>query len=157
MYDSNNDVTMRLSFYRTCAMVEGECVRVGEDECFVFTIVALRLRNGFDIEPYGSTVWVRPDLIEIGEGEGGEFDGVFVVLDLPINSSGGLGYPEDLQSGDLLAFEIATALNFKDPNFLWDDGGRYQLLGVELFESEGSSLQGATLFDYEELITCVGD
>jgi hypothetical protein len=113
--------------------------------------------------PYGTTLWVRPDvqqpkavrkgLAELLLGDDGE-QGVFVVIDIPINAQDGLDDPEALAPADLLAFEIATAS--KPDLSVWHDGGRYELLGVEFFESDPgtSQLAGATIFRSSEEVNC---
>ena len=78
---------------------------------------------------------------------------MFVVMDLPLTSAEGLGYPNDLEMSDMLAFEIATAA--KPDYTAWDDGGRYELLGVEFYETEEpGSLRNATIFSSDTDITC---
>ncbi|MGD2111167.1 MAG: hypothetical protein PVI86_17455, partial [Phycisphaerae bacterium] len=156
IYDDGNDVTMRLSFYRIGPWFSGECL--------VFTLDAYRLRNGEDIMPYGTRLWVRPDVQKVtpdrkslaeyllgdGTGEGG----IFLVLDIPINSEEGIDDAVPLAPAEMLAFEIATAS--KPDLTVWDDGGRYELLGVEFFESEPDTaeLVGATLFPTAKDIFC---
>jgi len=54
-------------------------------------------------------------------------------VDLPLNTGSddltkGLGFPNDLQSADLLAFELNTIPGLKD-------GGCYTIVGAEFFES----------------------
>ncbi len=140
-YTTGNDVTMRLMFYRT-GFLEGDC--------FIFSVDARRLQNGSGVEVYDRDVpdpatcngdpaapgcgrrWVRieqPD--NNGDAAGnGESIGVFIVIDLPLNTAAGLGYPGDLSAGDLLAFELATHEA---------DSRSYELLGVEFFESATGS------------------
>jgi hypothetical protein len=59
-------------------------------------------------------------------------------VDLPVNTSAGLGFPS-LATGDLLAFELMTYC---------EDGGLYHLLAVQFFESltGTATLDGATIF-----------
>jgi hypothetical protein len=152
IYEHGEEITMRMLFYRT-----GE-VRAGD--CLVFTLDSLRLRNGGRIEPYGDRLWVRIDAMTKLVADktaaesllGGQTGGVYIVVELPLHSEGGLGYPNDLAVGEMLAFEAATAVK---PNLsAWDDGGRYELLGVEFFESDGATISGATLFDSADAVTC---
>jgi len=155
IYEAGEELTMRLFFYRT-----GEFI---PQECLIFTLDALRLRNGLDVLPYGDRLWIRvdgPEKSTVQEsaaeallgGDGG--DGVFLVVELPINTPAGLGFPNDLAVADFIAFEFATAVK---PDFsAWDDGGRYELLGVEIFESIGDVVSGATIFDSAESLTCGG-
>ena len=75
------------------------------------------------------------------------------MLELPLNSPAGLGYPDDLAVTDMIAFEIATETKLSDLS-AWDDGGRYELLGVEFFESNGATLKGVTLFTTKAALTC---
>ena len=162
IYDESNDVTMRLFFYRTCERLP--------EECLVFWIYALRLRAGHGIMPYGdilpdpdNRLWIRPDadwkttpqrrVAEALLGDNGD-EGLFLVVDLPINSSEGLNDTEALAVGDMLAFEIRTAS--KPDLSPWEDGCRYQLLGVEFFESGPGTAQlaGATLFTSSDDVNC---
>ncbi|MFQ5462150.1 MAG: beta-propeller fold lactonase family protein, partial [Phycisphaerae bacterium] len=139
MYDPGNDVTMRLFLHRT-GPVDGSC--------FIFTVDGRRLRDGQDIEVYGDTRWVRLDT-SVPVPAGGNSD-VFLVVDLPINSAAGLGYPNDLADADALAFELATLVG---------DGGDYHLLGVGFFESEAgaAALVGATVIATQEEACCVNN
>jgi hypothetical protein len=148
----DQELTMRLLFYRT-----GE---INPEDCLVFTIDTLRLRDGSGIVPYGDRLWVRVDdpapvaaqkaaaASLLGEAA----DGTYLVLELPMNSPAGLGYPDDLEVTDLIAFELATAS--KPDLSAWDDGGRYELLGVEFYESVNGTLKGVTLFESAEAVTC---
>lgn len=180
IYDeaAGNDVTMRLSFYRQPAcvggpqdgelctsdadcLVDGGCPGWLPGKCLVFTLDALRLSNGQDVVDYGERLWVRPDVVRVsgvqkGLAEallagGDQQEGVFLIIDIPINSPDGLDDPTALASGDLLAFEIATLSGLFG---VWEDGGRYELLGVEFFETEASVLQGATIFRSEGAVVC---
>jgi hypothetical protein len=141
-YGSGNDVTMRLFFHRS-----GDY----EGNCFIFTVDGRRLRYGSAIEVYGDVRWVRVDAEDLesngGDVAGFESFGVFLVIDLPINTSAGLGYPDDLAGGDLLAFELHTDQM---------DGREYHLLGVEFFESSAGSAvsSGATVFGSDDEIDC---
>lgn len=184
IYDEGNDVTMRLSFYRQpvcvggqndgqpCSHVEecpgdgsgpGDCPGWLPGECLVFTLDALRLRNGHDVMEYGERLWVRPHAapvsgVQKGLADGllagdGHQGGVFLIVDIPINSPEGLDDPTALVSADLLAFEIATAVK-PDLVNVWHDGARYELVGVEFFETEASALQGATIFHSRGEVTC---
>lgn len=134
MYNAGNDVTMRIHFYRTGPFLE--------DECFIMQLDARRLSNGTGVETYGSTRWVRidfgdatPNGVAVAIAE----EGTLVTIDLPINRSPGLDFPNDLAVADFLAFELTT-FNF--------DSGLYEFLAVEFFETRPgtSTLTGATLF-----------
>jgi hypothetical protein len=156
IYETGKELTMRLLFFRTGEITPGECL--------IFTLDALRLRNGMDVQPYGDQLWIRVDgsaktttqktaaetLLGVAGGVG-----VYWVVELPINTAAGLGFPNDLAVADLIAFELATAV--KPDLSAWDDGGRYELLGVEVFESIGDAVIGATIFDNVESLTCGGD
>ena len=147
---------MRLLFFRTGEITPGECL--------IFTLDSLRLRNGTDVQPYGDRLWIRVDgsvittvqktaaetLLGVAGGVG-----LYLVVELPINTAAGLGFPNDLAVTDLVAFEFATAV--KPDLSAWDDGGRYELLGVEVFESTGGAVSGATIFDNVESLNCGGD
>lgn len=146
------ELTMRLLFFRTGDIIP--------EDCLVFTIDSLRLRDGGGIEPYGDRLWIRVDdpapvVAQKTAAQsllGEDADGTYLVLELPLNSAAGLGYPDDLTVTDLLAFELATAS--KPDLSAWDDGGRYELLGVEFFESASGALKGVTLFETAEAVTC---
>jgi len=150
-YDAGNDVLLRLHLRWTILDSAG---------FVVFTLDARRLRDGGSIEPYDHQAaaspaecevtpyapgcgrrWVRVDVESVpgtrstlGAGDIGKL----VVLDLPVNTAAGLGYPSDLAAADFLAFELAL------------DGPpdtRYELLSVELLElrSGQATLSGATI------------
>lgn len=152
IYDGQ-ELTMRLMFFRTGPTEPGQCL--------IFSIDSLRLRDGQGIAPYGDRLWIRVDrqlpvatqktVAEslLGGGDAGEY----LVLELPLNSAAGLGYPNDLAVTDLIAFELATESRPEDLS-AWDDGGRYELLGVEFFESVGATLKGVTIFDSEDDLEC---
>lgn len=154
IYETDEELTMRLMFYRTGPREPGQCL--------IFTIDTLRLRDGEGIGTYGNRLWIRVDVPVVnaaaqkaaaGSLLGGVEDGLYLVLELPMNSAAGLGYPDDLQVTDMIAFELATETRPEDLS-AWDDGGRYQLLGVEFFESVGGSLKGVTIFESEAALTC---
>ena len=138
-YDPAHDVALRVFFYRLGPLGEG---------CFVFTIEAMRLRPVSGMEYYGDRRWVR---LHTGAADGDEayndteLTGLYVV-DLPVQGLPGLDCPDDLVAGDLLAIELAGAL---------EDGGAYHLLGAEFFESvDGANLSGGEVFYAEEDVTC---
>lgn len=153
LYTEGEALTMRMFFHRSGFPEPGQC--------HIFSVDSLRLRNGEQVQPYGERRWVRienPGTAAIEASLAGEViggDGVALVLDIPVNSSQGLGYSNDLQVTDLLAFEIVTAE--RDELSVWSDGSRYTLLGVEFFETEDPELLGATIFDSVEALTCGGD
>ena len=142
MYDAGNDVLMRIFLYRTGSYEEG---------CFVLTLDALRLRDGSGIEAYGGQRWIRIDvpLINGGPpaGDNGVADGFLLVVDLPINTAAGLDLGSDLAAADMLAFELGA---------YWNDGGAYQILGVEFSESRPGTaeLNGAAVFFSEGDVNC---
>ncbi len=152
IYQPGEEITMRLLFYRTGDVHPGDCL--------IFTLDSLRLRSGDTLEPFGDRLWVRIDPANKSVANktaaesllGGQAGGVYIVIELPVNSAAGLGYPNDLAVSDMLAFEIATAV--KPDLSAWDDGGRYELLGVEFFESNGATVTGATLFGSADALTC---
>lgn len=141
-----NDVNMRIFFYRVG--------RPAPDQCFIFRLDARRLSDGFGAVPYDheqcggnpgtncGTRWIRidPDSDSNG-GAAGPIPppGVLVVVDLPINTSAGLGFPNDLERAQFLAFELSTHR---------PDGAIYELIGVEFFEAHpgAAALRGATVF-----------
>ena len=155
IYVTGKELTMRLLFFRTGEVTPGECL--------IFTLDSKRLRNGMDVQPYGGRLWIRVDgpekapppktaaetLLGVAGGVG-----VYLVVELPINTAAGLGFPNDLAVTDLVAFEFATAV--KPDLSAWDDGGRYELLGVEVFESTGGAVSGAKIFYPAEPLTCEG-
>jgi hypothetical protein len=125
-YSPGNAVVLRLFFYRTGPVAAGNCLLLQVD--------ARRLRSGSDIETYGGSRAVRLDFDPAAVAPGA---GLYWVVDLPINTPGGLDYPADLAAGQLLAFELNT---------LAHDDGLYLLLGVEIFETTSPASDGATVF-----------
>jgi len=152
-YHAGNDVTMRLFFHRTGPF---------NGNCLMFTLNARRLRNGLsgpscyggseadDCAAGQRTISITPPADGIGDAAGltdALNTGVFLVVDLPINRADGLNFPNDLLPADFLAFELRTVQH---------DGGKYQLLGTEFFESPAGSalLSGALVFEPGETPTC---
>ncbi len=157
-YDAGNDVTMRLFFFRTGPF---------DGDCLIFSVDARRLRNG---QPgpqcYGGdagdncaagrrwiTVTPPPTDGTVGTPvPNGLNSGVYLVVDLPINTAAGLNLPNDLVVSDFLAFELQTVQH---------DGGQYEILGVEFFESAAGTARtaGATIFfpDEEPVCGCGGE
>jgi hypothetical protein len=140
-YDPAHALTVRAFYYRTGPVPEG---------CFVFTLEAIRLRDGLDMEPCGPRRWVKLAVTE--DTPSGPLDldpeltGLFVV-DLPVYDLPGLDYLDDLVPGDLIAFEVAAHQL---------DGGAYHLLGVEVFESpQPTRLTGGEVFYVQDSVTCV--
>lgn len=150
-YDAGNDVLMRLHLYWSGP----------PDADFVtFTLDARRLRNGKVMEPYDHQTPASPGECQAApntpgcgrrwmtvnvqgpsrsrSAEGLNDNGKLVILDLPVNTSPGLGYPNDLAAADFLAFELGTL----DP-----DNAVYELLAVELLELRPgtAALSGATV------------
>ncbi|MHC5111792.1 MAG: hypothetical protein ACYTHJ_18150, partial [Planctomycetota bacterium] len=154
-YATGNDVVMRMFFYRS-----GE----PSETCFVFQLDGRQLRDGEGgARCYGGDAplclggrrWVRIDRdaqTTAGESQGEE--GVLLVLDLPLNSPSGLDLPDDIQGGDLLAFEIKPA----SVQGAFDQTGRYLMLGVEFFEARDNSTEteGATVFTSFADVSCEG-
>jgi len=146
IYTAGHDVTMRMFFYRPGADVEG---------CLVIALDALRLRDGEDVQGYGPRVWIRLESSAKGAARASALDallgengvsGTGFVIDIPINTANGLNDPDPLAVADLMAFEIATALQ-ADNLASCHDGGRYEILGVEFFESAAgtAAVAGATI------------
>jgi hypothetical protein len=123
-YDPGNPVTLRFFFYRTGV--------VHPTNCFRFQVDGRRLVHGTDIEDYGDRVWVRPIFDPVTAAAGG----LFLVIDLPINTPDGLNATDDLEAGHFLAFELNTVSH---------DNGLYELLGVEAFESETTTTAEAVV------------
>ncbi len=154
-YPGGNDVTMRMFFYRSGP---------ASPDCFAFSVDGRRLRHGDAVGCYGGdptqncvdgTRWVRVDGSSNTGGPAGDLaEGVFLVVDLPLNSAAGLNLPDDLASGDLLAFEIKPAA----VGGLYDESGQYQVLAVEFFESndQTASTEGATVFFSADTLECPG-
>jgi hypothetical protein len=154
-YDEGSDLTMRMYFFRTGTPRPGDCL--------IFRLDSLRLANGEQVQLYGDRVWIRidnPDTklttqASLADELLGEDGGLFLVIDLPLNTAGGLDFPDDVEVTDMLAFEVVTEL--QEDLGAWEDGARYELLGVEFFESEGGDVSGATIFRSLEELTCAGD
>jgi len=157
VYDGE-ELTMRVLFYRSG--------QVNPADCLIFTVDALRLENGSDVQPYGERLWVRVDAPDkptaqktaaetLLGGVSGNGNGIYLVLDLPMHSATGLDLPDDLAVSDMVAFEFATAV--KPDLSSWDDGGRYELLGIEIFEATDDAVHGATIFRSEAELNCGGD
>ncbi|MCZ6653457.1 MAG: hypothetical protein O7D91_10585 [Planctomycetota bacterium] len=104
--------------------------RAGEktDGCFALTLDAYQGRHNESIIQYGGQRVILPELV------GPLFDGILLVIDLPLNvellgpEGPGLGFPDDLLTQDLLAFELNAIGGFHD-------GGCYTLLGAEFVET----------------------
>ncbi len=157
-YQAGNDVTMRMFFFRTGGFT---------GDCFIFTVDARHLRAGTGVDAYDDCEaqrsaacgrrWVRVDteILPTGMTAGDiEDTGVLVVVDLPLNSMVGLDLDRNarLAGGDFLAFEVAR--------YEFHDGRRYQILGVEFFESASGTAgtEGATVFfDGQPTATCLID
>ncbi len=151
-YDAGNDVLLRLHLLWTDLRYKTNSV--------TFTLDARRLRDGSGMEPYDHQTpasleecqaassalgcgrrWVRVDFESPPRSDlaqGLNDNGRLVVLDLPVNTSPGLGYPNDLAPADFLAFELAVLV---PPDAL------YELLAVELLELRPgtAALYGATV------------
>lgn len=104
--------------------------RAGEktDGCFALTLDAYHSRHNESVIQYGGQRVILPEVV------GPLFDGILLVVDLPLNverlgpEGPGLGFPNDLLTQDLLAFELNTIEGL-------DDGGCYTLLGAEFIET----------------------
>jgi hypothetical protein len=102
----------------------------------------VRLRDGQPVEQYGDEMWLALDPRD-------NTDDTFLVVDVPINSPDGLGFPEDLAAGQMLAFGLA----WRDKECTWH-GADYRILGVEFFESETAALSGATVEEVGDQQNC---
>lgn len=136
-----NDVTMRLYLYRTGGF---------NGRCYVMSVIAKRLSNGSDVADYGEIRYVRIRYEDFVVGDE-PAAGFLVVVDLPVNVAidEELDLPA-LHVGETLAFELATHEGM-------GDRGRYQMLGVEFFESANgtAAVDGAEVFHEVDAITCV--
>jgi len=131
-FQGNNPLNLRVLLFRS-----GPCT----GNCFVFSIDARRFRaTSTGPECLGGEA---PDCAD-GQrrirvpnpcADGADAVDQFLVIDLPL-SEAGLRYT-DVQAGDLLAFEFNT---------LVDDGGTYELLGVELSDALGDVTANADIF-----------
>lgn len=130
-YDAaaQNPVTLRLYLAYNAAGLPAK-----NANCEYFEIAAARRRNGADAQVYGATRHLVLD------ARGNNAPPTSLVIDIPINSAAGLGYPANLQPGDLVSFGI-TWLDTVCP----DDGDYYWLLGAEFFEAPTAALSGATI------------
>ncbi len=151
LYEPAHELTMRVFFNRSGPL--------NTEACFIFTVDGRRLRNAQTIEAYGATRWVRvddpfPTPQPAGDGLEAPLvqEDMFIVIDIPINSAEGLGSPSDLAVGDMLAFEFAAAPHLTAGT--WHNGTRYELMGVEIFESTGAVTTGATIFLDEASLGC---
>jgi hypothetical protein len=132
--------------------------------CVTLQLNAVRGISNLGVEPYGMSRWVRldPQVMELTAQQSGEFFGDFLVVDLPVNVlvPDGLALPDDLETRQMLAFEIrvfefgANIDTVSGTNGHTDGGsfGPIILAGVEFFDSlpgQAGGIQGATVF-YEE-------
>jgi len=124
---TQNPVTMRILLYFALDY------EPRMTQCEYFNLAAVRLRDGQPVEQYGDEMWLVLDPRD-------NDDPMFLVVDVPINSPEGLGFPEDLEAGQMLAFGLA----WRDIECPWM-GADYRILGVEFFESETAALSGATV------------
>ncbi len=129
VYHAGNDVTMRMTFLR-----QG----LPDNECFIFSVSAARLRAGESMATYGDPLFLAIQN-SFGEfaGRPGTSNELFVI-DLPINVTPGLVDDTPLAVSDVLAFELSTEL---------EDFAPYQILSVEFFESNNATLAGADIVD----------
>lgn len=152
-YGAGNDVTLRLFFHRTGP---------SDGACFAFSLDARRLRPGSSgpgcyggSEIDGCSAGRRWITITSPATDGGSAatladllnTGRAVVVDLPINTAIGLSLPDDLAASDLLAFELRAVRS---------DGGRYQILSAEFFETARGEavLRGGAVFTSETDVDC---
>ncbi|NLE58289.1 MAG: hypothetical protein GX616_08010 [Planctomycetes bacterium] len=117
-------------------------------DCAVLQLNAIRGIPGVGIVPYGQTRWIKLDLPECDlaypAAENGYEFGHYLVVDLPVQAGApdGLALPDDLESRQMLAFEIRV----------YELDGSILFGGVEFFESlpgQAGSVIGATVY-YEE-------
>ncbi len=136
IYDSGNDVTMRLFFHRT---------EESDWPCFVFRLDARRLIPGENIDTYGDPLWILIESL-MPEPLTPSNDGLTLVIDLPLGILGDVD--PALSARDFLAFELTTVL---------EDYREYHLVGVEFFEGyPGTAVtSGATVLT-EEPVDCPG-
>lgn len=135
-YPGSNSVTMRLFIWRT-----GEKT----DNCMVLRLDAFRSRHGFGNGTYGSSRFITLD-----DPIDPDPTGALLVVDLPLNNEGddGLCFPNNLEQGDLLAFELSDVTGFSD-------GGCFTIIGVEMYESEETQVTiHATIAKSFEEIEC---
>ncbi len=142
-----NPITMRLFFWR-----EGTF----NDNCFVLRLDAFKASHGTGISHYGDTRYIRlndpPPAVVGDDDDDATADGVLLVVDLPLNVAlgSGLGFPNTLQPGDLLAFELNTLNEFLD-------GRCYTILGAEFFETQAGdpvSVEHALVYTSLDQIDC---
>jgi len=126
--ETQNPVTMRLFLYFDLVSTDDR-----PTQCEYFELAGVRLSNGQAVQTYGDPVWIVLDPRETS-------DSMFLVVDLPINSADGLGLPNDLAAGQMLAFGLAWV-----DQECQDYGEDYQIVGVEFFESDVAALAGATV------------
>jgi len=132
-YSAGNDVMLRMFFHRSGII---------DDGCMIFRMDVKRLRIGSTLTDYGSTRWFQIDTSDAKNNTttAGEVNTLetTLIVDLPLNTFADLKMPDVLAVRDLLAFEMRTET---------DDGGNYQLLGVEFFEAAAgtTNLDGATI------------
>lgn len=140
-YAAGNPITMRLFIDADYTLEEGRAT-----QCEQFRIAFARMRNGAPAETYGPEQFL---LLDVPPNDGQ----VFLVVDVPINSAGGLNLPNDLAAGQMLGVGME-----------WSDGecvqfGRdYRLFGVEFFETTPGSevLSGATISATQPECICGG-
>ncbi|MGQ9651884.1 MAG: hypothetical protein ACUVXJ_17405 [Phycisphaerae bacterium] len=119
------------------------------EDCAVLQLNGIRGIPGVGIVPYGQTRWIKLDLPEhappaSAPAENGYDFGHYLVIDLPVQAGApnGLALPDDLETRQILAFEIRA----------YELDGSILLGGVEFFESlpgQAGSVIGATIY-YEE-------
>jgi len=139
IYNAGNDVNMRIFIDRFGSEPD--------DDCFVFRLDARRLVEGQDVAVYGDPRWIRVEVPDGVLGEGLQHMGL--VIDLPINTASGLGFPA-LAVKDFLAFQLSTYSC---------DGAQYHFIGVEFSDSRPgtATTSGATIFASEEAVLCQGE
>lgn len=118
------------------------------DDCAVLQLNAIRGIPGVGIVPYGQTRWIKLDQPQYAPvftaAENGYGFGHYLVVDLPVQAGApdGLALPDDLETRQILAFEIRA----------YELDGSILLGGVEFFESlpgQAGSVIGASIY-YEE-------
>lgn len=123
------------------------------------------LRDGSAVENYGDDRWVRVEAADLAglPFNGDTLLGVLLFVDLPLNTAAGLDLPNDLQPADFLAFELRQAGDFSGHGIAgcciftpFSDGGVYQVVGVEFFETElgTATSHRATIFTDFGAVEC---
>lgn len=124
---TQNPITMRL-------FLAYDPLAVRNANCEYFLLASFRRTAGADVAAYGANTWV------ILDPRGNNAPPETVVVDLPISSAAGLGFPADVQPGEMISFGMTWV-----DNVCPDDAADYRILGVEFIEAETATLSGATI------------